>query len=140
MKNKYLILFILTPILLITIGSFHISNIDGIAENLTDDEIIFFSKFALGKYHYLYFEHIMGHIYYLTVIFIIYSFFSKDKKRKKDDKNINVKNNELLENIIPKNDEKKMGKKMILILKMIYMKIKVMKVKVMIVMMMILLD
>ena len=107
MKNKFLILFVLTPILLITIGSFHISNIDGIAENLNDDEAIFFSKFAIGKYHYLYFEHIMGHVYYLTVIFIIFSFFSKSKKGKKDD--INVKNNELLENIIPKNDEKKNG-------------------------------
>lgn len=41
-KNKFLILFVLTPILLITIGSFHISNIDGIAENLGDDEKIFF--------------------------------------------------------------------------------------------------
>ena len=108
-KNKFLILFVLTPILLITIGSFHISNIDGIAENLGEDEKIFFSKFAIRKYQYLYFEHIMGHIYYLTVIFIIYNLFTKDKKGKKDDKNINVKNNELLENIIPKNDEKKNG-------------------------------
>ena len=52
-KNKFLILFILTPILLITIGSFHISNIDGIIENLTSDDKTFYSKFAIRKYRYI---------------------------------------------------------------------------------------
>ena len=49
-KNKFLILFILTPILLIKIGSYHISNVDGIIENLDDEEKVFFSKFAIAKY------------------------------------------------------------------------------------------
>ena len=104
-KNKFLILFILTPILLITIGSFHISNIDGIIENLTSDDKTFYSKFAIRKYRYI-LEHIMGHIYYLTVIFLIYTFFNKEKTEKKYDKDLNIKNNELLENIIPKNEDK----------------------------------
>ena len=106
-KNKFLILFILTPILLITIGSYHISNVDGIIENLDDEEKVFFSKFAIAKYQYSYIEAITGHIYYLTVIFLIYTFYSKGKNEKQFDKNLGVKNNELLENIIPKNDDKK---------------------------------
>ena len=111
-KNKFLILFILTPTLLITIGSYHISNIDGLFENLSDagyeNERVFFSKLAIGKYNYLYFEHITGHIYYLTVIFLIYTFYSK-KTDKKNENDIKIKNNELLENIIPKNEDKKDG-------------------------------
>ena len=62
-KNKFLILFILTPILLITIGSFHISNIDGIIENLTSDDKTFYSKFAIRKYRYI-LEHIIIQILY----------------------------------------------------------------------------
>ena len=109
-KNKFLILFILTPILLITIGSFHISNIDGIIEDLSDDNKVFYSKFAIRKYKYLYLEHIIGHVYYLTVIFLIYTFYSREKTKKKYDKNLNIKNNELLEDIIPKNEDKKKGR------------------------------
>ena len=74
MKNKFLILFILTPILLISIGSLHISNIDGILENLDSNDVVFYSKFGIKKYEYLYLEHIMGHVYYLTVVFLIYTF------------------------------------------------------------------
>ena len=110
MKNKYLILFILTPILLISIGSLHISNIDGILENLDSNDVVFYSKFGIKKYEYLYLEHIMGHVYYLTVVFLIYTFFTRERNKKaKDNKNLNIKNNELLENIIPKNDEQKEG-------------------------------
>ena len=109
-KNKFLILFILTPILLISIGSFHISNIDGIIENLDEEELVFYSKFGIEKYKHKYFEHIMGHVYYLTVVFLIYTFFSRDKNKKsKDNTNLNVKNNELLEDIIPKNDGQQNG-------------------------------
>ena len=107
-KNKCLILFILTPILLITIASYHLSNIDGIIEDLSEDDKVYYSKFAIGKYKkycYLYLEHLAGHIYYLTVIFLINSFYSKGKVEKKNDNNINIKNNELLENIIPKNED-----------------------------------
>ena len=111
MKNKFLILFILTPILLISIGSLHISNIDGILENLeSNDDVVFYSKFGIKKYEYLYLEHIMGHVYYLTVVFLIYTFFTRERNKKaKDNKNLDIKNNELLENIIPKNDELKEG-------------------------------
>ena len=104
MKNKFLILFILTPILLITIGSYHISNIDGIVENLTDEDKLFFSKFAIGKYQHLYFEHITGHLYYLTVVFLIYTFFTKKIKGKKYD--LNIKKKELLESILHKSAKK----------------------------------
>ena len=108
-KNKYLILFILTPILLLTIGSFHISNIDGIIENLSSDDKVYYSKFAIMKYENEYLEHIVGHVYYLTVIFLIFTFFNKGKTEKKYDKELNIKNNELLENIIPKNENKQNG-------------------------------
>ena len=104
-KNKCLILFILTPILLITIASYHIGNIDGIIEDLSLDDEVYYSKFAFGKYNYFFLEHLTGHIYYLTVIFLINSFYSKKKSDKKDDNNINIKNSELLENIIPKNED-----------------------------------
>ena len=110
-KNKFLILFVLTPILLITIGSYHISNIDGIIENLTSEEKVYYSKFAIRKYtdEYKYLEHTMGHVYYLTVIFLIFTFFNKGKSEKKYDKELNIKNNELLENIMPKKEDKQNG-------------------------------
>ena len=105
-KNKCLILFILTPILLVTIASYHISNIDGIIENLDEEDEVYYSKFAVGKYNHFIFEQLIGHIYYLTVVFLINSFYSKGKEdKKKDINNFNVKNNELLETIIPKNED-----------------------------------
>jgi len=107
-KIKYLILFILTPILLMTIGSFHISNIDGILEKISDDDKLFFSKFAMCKYKYLYFEHITGHIYFLSVNFLIYTYYSK-KIEKKNENDLILENNKLLENNIQKNDVKKKG-------------------------------
>ena len=105
-KNKFLVLFILTPILLITIGSFHISNIAGIIENLEKEDAEFYAKFAIKKYDNHPLEHIIGHVYFLTVIFLIYTFYSKKKSEKKGDKDLKIKNNELLEDIIPKNEEK----------------------------------
>ena len=72
--------------------------------------MVFYSKFGIEKYKYTYFEHTMGHVYYLTVVFLIYTFFSRDKNKKpKDNTNLNVKNNELLEDIIPKNDGQQNG-------------------------------
>ena len=112
-KNKFLILFVLTPILLITVSSLHISNIDGIIENLNDDDQVYYSKFAIEKYKkdFEILENLAGHLYYLTVILLIYNFYTRDKKKnkKKNENELNIKNNELLENIIPKNVDKKNG-------------------------------
>ena len=105
----YLIIFILTPFLIITMGSYHISNIDGIIENLSDDKKVYFSKFAIGKYNNYYLEHIIGHIYYLTVIFLIYIFYSK-KSVTKHQNNVKIKNKELFENLLLNNEYKNNGK------------------------------
>ena len=110
-KNKCLILFVLTPILLITISSYHISNIDGIIEKLNEDDKVYYSKIAIEKYEHKYLEPLAGHIYYLTVILLIYNFYTRDKEKNKksNESELKIKNNELLENIIPKNEDKKDG-------------------------------
>ena len=101
-KTRFLVLFILVPILLITIGIFHISNIDGLL-NLEKNEQL--SQFGLIKFQINYYEQLIGHIYYLTVIFLIYNIYSKKQKKKKEN-DLKIKNNELLENIIPKKEDK----------------------------------
>jgi len=104
-------LFVLTPILLITISSYHISNIDGIIEKLNEDDKVYYSKIAIEKYEHKYLEPLAGHIYYLTVILLIYNFYTRDKEKNKksNESELKIKNNELLENIIPKNEDKKDG-------------------------------
>ena len=56
---------------MLSLASTYISKIRGVLEGLTDMEKILYSKNGLIKYDYIYFEYALGHVYYITVMFLI---------------------------------------------------------------------
>ena len=92
-RNKFLVIFILSPMLILSLACAHISNIKGILEGLTDMEKKGHSRNGFGKYDYIYFEYVIGHIFYIIVMFLINSIYTAElspknieKKRKKEKK------------------------------------------------------
>ena len=108
-KNKCLVLYILTPMLILSLGSFHLTNINGIAEfdvnnntitnnttnnnttinnsttNTTLDEIIKekkmnYMKLAIGKYKHPMIEYWIGHLFYIIIMFLINSIYTDELK------------------------------------------------------------
>jgi hypothetical protein len=80
---------------MLSLGSFHLSNIDGYFENLKDIQRIKYLHFALGKYQYQFpkFEYLFGHAYFLNTMFLIYSLFVIEITKKIDDNKISDDNN-----------------------------------------------
>ena len=120
-RNKFLVICILNPMLMLSLASAHISNIRGILEGLTDMEKILYSKNGLIKYDYIYFEYALGHVYYITVMFLINSMYTaeldpkyikkkqkklekKQKKAQKIEMAILSKIDKLSESILPKDN------------------------------------
>jgi hypothetical protein len=101
-KNKYLVSFLLTPMLILSLGSFHISNTDGLFEELRINEEnknsedpekkeeyekqlrnkLGYMKNGLIKYDYPKIEYLIGHIYFIFVMFCINSIFTSELKPK----------------------------------------------------------
>ena len=81
-SNKYLSVFLLTPTLLLSLGVFHLSNIDGYLENKKGEEKVKYLHFALGKYDYPKLEYLFGHVFYINTMFLIYSLFYSEKSNK----------------------------------------------------------
>ena len=92
-SNKYLSIFLLVPTLLLSLGGFHLSNIDGYFENLKGEEKIKYLHFALGKYNYPKLEYFFGHLFYINTMYLIYSIYNDknvDKKKKRKSQNLQV--------------------------------------------------
>ena len=93
-KNKNLTVYLLTPMVIFTIMLYHISNINGLFEDLNDEEKRKYLNFALGKYEYSYLEYFGHNLFYIFIMFLIYSFGDSPKKEK--EKIINEKDIDLI--------------------------------------------
>ena len=81
-KNKNLTLYILAPMVTITIFFYQLSNINGIFENYEDKRRKKYLNFALGKYEYSYLEGYAHHLFFIFIMFLIYSFYDIRKETK----------------------------------------------------------
>ena len=81
-RNKCLIIFILLPMVFLTLIAFHISNITGVNENITEEEKMRYKRFAFNKFNYKYIEYCLGHIYYIFIMFLIYGYREYDEEVK----------------------------------------------------------
>ena len=73
-KNRFLILYLLLPMLFLTLVFSHISNIDGLFENLGSKKEQL-KRFAIEKYDYASFKYLSGHAYYILLMFLINSLY-----------------------------------------------------------------
>ena len=123
-KNKYLIIFILTPMVIFNLISFHIANISDLFEVPANDDQqkLRNKRLAIGKSKYPDIEYWIGHLYFIMVMFLINSIYTaelrpknvkpqddkeiKDNNKKIDEENVN---NEQVEekNEEDKNEEEK---------------------------------
>ena len=110
-KNRYLILYLLLPMLFLTLIYSHISNIDGLFENLElkKDQL---KRFAIEKYEYAPFKYLLGHAYYTLLMFLINSlyYFPKVKEVLKNKNTIlSQKKDESKENSQIDNEKKEVN-------------------------------
>ena len=85
-SNKYLTIFLLTPMVFISLVCFHFSNINGFFENYEEDiERIKYMHFGLGKYEYSFLEYYAGNLFYIFIMFLIYSFYASSKSVNKNE-------------------------------------------------------
>ena len=78
-KNKFLILYLLLPMLFLTLIFIHISNIDGLFENLKEDKAMKLKRFSIEKYEYIYIQYLCGHLFYILLMFLISSLYYYEK-------------------------------------------------------------
>ena len=100
-KNKNLTTYLLAPTVMLTSLFYHVSNINGLFENFSDERRKKFLNFALGKYEYSFLEYYAHNLFFIFVMFLIYSFYNseevkEEKKKMKDKKKDNL--NEFLTN------------------------------------------
>ena len=100
-KNKKLTTYLLAPTVMLTSLFYHVSNINGLFENFSDERRKKFLNFALGKYEYSFLEYYAHNLFFIFVMFLIYSFYNseevkEEKKKIKDKKKDNL--NEFLTN------------------------------------------
>ena len=117
-RNKFLVICILSPMLILSLCSAHISNIKGIFDGITDLERMNFSRLGFVKYDYIYLEYLLGHLFFIIVMFLINSIYTselvpkdieakvKEEKPKKIEMQILKKINKLDESILPKDQKK----------------------------------
>ena len=124
-RNKFLVIFVLSPMLVLSLGFFHVSNILGYLDDLTNEEKIGYSSIALKKYDNIYLEYPIGHLFFIIVMFLINSLYTHQELlelevgsiRLSGEENQNVVemqdlsiNNELKESILPKDNNKEKTK------------------------------
>ena len=87
-KNKILTTYLLAPTVALTSLFYHVSNINGLFENFSDERRRKFLNFALGKYEYSFLEYYAHNLFFIFIMFLIYSFYDnvegKVEKRKKE--------------------------------------------------------
>ena len=95
-KNKSLTIYLQCTMVLITILFYHISNINGLFENYSDERRKKYLNLALAKFEYSFLEYYGHHLYYIFIMFLIYSFEEAPKKLiKKINNDDNSNDNEL---------------------------------------------
>ena len=108
-KNRFLLLYILLPMLFLTLIFFHISNIDGNFEDLKTDEEKKkkLKRFALEKYEPVSIPYLCGHVFYILLMFLISSlyYFPKVKEIMKNKEAISKQNLQQNENSQENNNE-----------------------------------
>ena len=131
-KNKYLVLYLLTPMLILSLCAFHISNIDGLYEELRIDETkknstipeeaeeyneelinkLGYMRNGILKFDYPKIEYLIGHIYFIIVMFCINSIYTAELRPKPpvvEEKKDELKK-EKTKKIEEKEEEKEEGK------------------------------
>ena len=92
-KNKYLVLFILTPMLLFSLCCYHLTNIDGICPEFDEDDEdekkqkLKYKRLGIGKSEYPITEYWIGHLFYLITMFLINSIYTAELSTKEEIKN-----------------------------------------------------
>jgi len=87
-KNKCLVIYILNPMLFLSLCSFHISNINGLFEYFSDDVdendkvTMKYMRLGVGKYEFPLLEYWIGHLFYVIVMFLINSICTAELKPK----------------------------------------------------------
>ena len=64
----------------ITIACYHISNINGFFENFNEEKQRRYLNFALGKYEYSFLEYYGHHLFFIFIMFLLYSFDDTNEK------------------------------------------------------------
>ena len=119
-RNKCLVIFILFPMLILSLSFFHISNIQGYFEGHTDIEKKGYMTIGIKKYDYVYLEYPIGHLFFLLVMFLINSLYTAEEIQQWEIGSINISeretprlvemqdlsNNKLKESILPKDNNK----------------------------------
>ena len=77
-RNKCLVIFILFPMLILSLGFFHVSNIAGYFEDLTDKENMGYQSLGLKRYDNTYIEYPIGHLFFIIVMFLINSLYTAE--------------------------------------------------------------
>ena len=93
-RNKCLVLYILFPMLTLSLGFFHISNIEGYFEEFSDIEKIGYMSIGIKKYDYIYIEYPLGHLFFLIVMFLINSLFTAEALQQWDIGPVNLSERE----------------------------------------------
>ena len=96
-RNKYLVIFILSPMLVLSLGFFHISNIRGILEDISDTEKIGYRALGLKKYDNIYLEYPLGHIFFSVVMFLINSLYTYEDLLNYDNSSVSADNSQVIE-------------------------------------------
>ena len=108
-SNKYLTIFLLTPMVFISLFCFHLSNINGYFEEYEEEKRIKYLHFGLGKYEYTFLEYFLGNVFYIFIMFLIYSFNNSSPigHEKSDKIDIINEEDELNESLLHINDSGK---------------------------------
>ena len=80
--NRKLTIYLLAPALILTITFYHLSNVNGVFENFSDEKRRKYLNFALGKYEYSFLEYYGHNLFFIFVMFLIYSFNLSYQKEK----------------------------------------------------------
>ena len=86
-RNKYLVIFILSPMVLLSLCAFHISNITGMFKNLSQKEESGYSRLGLKKYDYEYIEYPLDHLFFIIIMFLINSLYTAEALQIEEEEN-----------------------------------------------------
>jgi hypothetical protein len=98
-KNRCLVLYLLLPMLFLTLSFSHISNIDGLFEELDNEKSAQLEKIAIKKYEYSSWIYLSGHAFYILLMFLINSlyYYPKEEEMIKNKNTIISKHNKEIE-------------------------------------------
>ena len=77
-RNKCLVIFILSPMLTLSLCFFHVSNIPGYLEHLNDIEKRGYMSLGIKKFDNTYLEYPLGHLFFIIVMFLINSLYTAE--------------------------------------------------------------